>query len=71
MFFVAALLTILSGLFSAARPREIGSLGVAMCRYAAPFATIRCSWLVAAGEGWGAFVSVRCRARSEARGLWS
>jgi hypothetical protein len=43
MFFVAALLTILSGLFSAARPREIGSLGVAMCRYAAPFATIRCS----------------------------
>ena len=32
MFFVAAVLTILSGLFYAAGRHEIGSLGVAMCQ---------------------------------------
>ena len=37
MFFVAAVLTILSGLFYAAGRHEIGSLGVAMCQYGSPF----------------------------------
>ncbi len=37
MFFVAAILAILSGLFYAAGHHEIGSLGVAMCQYGSPF----------------------------------
>ena len=37
MFFVAAVLTILSGVFYAASRHEIGSLGVTMCQYGSPF----------------------------------
>ena len=43
MFFVAAVLTILSGLFYAAGRHEIGSLGVRCANMAARFATIRFS----------------------------
>jgi hypothetical protein len=61
MFFVAAVLTILSGLFYAASRHEIGSLGVAMCQYGSPFCDNPLLVLVAAGLAacWGAFVSVR------------
>jgi hypothetical protein len=66
MFFVAAVLTILSGLFYAASRHEIGSLGVAMCQHGSPFCdNPLCDnplfVLVAAGLAacWGAFVSVR------------
>jgi hypothetical protein len=61
MFFVAAVLTVLSGLFYAAGRHEIGSLGVAMCQYGSPFCDNPLLVLVAAGLAacWGAFVSVR------------
>ena len=61
MFFVAVVLTILSGLFYAAGRHEIGSLGVAMCQYGSPFCDNPFLVLVAAGLAacWGAFVSVR------------
>ena len=61
MFFVAAMLAILSGLFYAAGRHEIGSLGVAMCQYGSPFCDNPFLVLVAAGLAacWGAFVSVR------------
>ncbi|MFG3591915.1 hypothetical protein [Bradyrhizobium sp. RDI18] len=49
MFFVAAMLTILSGLFYAASRHEIGSLGVAMCQYGSPFCDNPLLVLVAAG----------------------
>ena len=60
-FFVAAVLTILSGLFYAASRHEIGSLGVTMCQYGSPFCDNPLLVLVAAGLAacWGAFVSVR------------
>ena len=61
MFIVAAVLTILSGLFYAASQHEIGSLGVTMCQYGSPFCDNPLLVLVAAGLAacWGAFVSVR------------
>ena len=61
MFFVAAVLTILSGLFYAADRHEIGSLGVTMCQYGSLFCDSPLLVLVAAGLAacWGAFVSVR------------
>ena len=37
MFFAAAALAILSGLFYAAGHHEIGSFGVTMCQYGSPF----------------------------------
>ena len=37
MYFVAALLVVLAGLFYAAGHHEIGSLGVEMCRYGSTF----------------------------------
>ena len=37
MYFVAAVLAVLSGLFYAASRHEIGSLGVTMCQYGSPF----------------------------------
>ena len=37
MYFAAAMLAILSGLFYAAGHNEIGSLGVSMCRYGSSF----------------------------------
>jgi hypothetical protein len=65
MFFVAAMLAILSGLFYPAGRHEIGSLGVAMCQYGSPFCDNPLLVLVAAGLAarWGGFVSVRRRAR--------
>ena len=61
MFYVAAVLTILSGLFYAASHHEIGSLGVAMCRHGGMFCDKPFLVLVAAGLAacWGTFVSVR------------
>jgi len=60
MYFVAAGLVVLSGLFYAAGNHEIGSLGVEMCRYGSSFCDYTCYVLVVAGiaAAWGAFVSV-------------
>ena len=61
MYFVAAVLTILSGLFYAAGHHEIGTVGVEMCRYGSTFcnspAYVFAGAILAAL--WGAFVSVR------------
>lgn len=61
MYFVAAALAIMSGLFYAAGQHEIGSLGTEMCRYGSTFC--RSPTYVLAGAIlaalWGAFVSVR------------
>ena len=61
MYFVAAVLAVLSGLFYAAGNHEIGSLGVEMCRYGGSFCDIPHYVLVGAGlaAAWGAFVSIR------------
>ena len=61
MYFVAAALVVLSGLFYAAGNHEIGSLGVQMCRYGGSFCDNPHYVLVAAGlaAAWGAFVSIR------------
>jgi hypothetical protein len=61
MYFVAAALVVLSGLFYAAGNHEIGSLGVEMCRYGGSFCDNPYYVLVAAGlaAAWGAFVSIR------------
>ena len=61
MFFVAAILVVLSGLFYAAGYHEIGSLGVDMCRYGStfcdnPFYVLAAAILAAI---WGASVSIR------------
>jgi hypothetical protein len=61
MYFVAAALTVLAGLFYAAGHHEIGSIGVQMCRYGStccdnPFYVLVGAVLAAI---WGAFVSVR------------
>lgn len=61
MYFVAAALAIMSGLFYAAGQHEIGTLGTEMCRYGSTFC--RSPTYVLAGAIlaalWGAFVSVR------------
>lgn len=61
MYFVAAALALLSGLFYAAGQHEIGMLGTEMCRYGSTFC--RSPTYVLAGAIlaalWGAFVSVR------------
>jgi hypothetical protein len=61
MYFVAAVLAVLSGLFYAASRHEIGSFGVAMCQYGSPFCDNPLLVLTAAGLAalWGGFVSVR------------
>ena len=61
MYFVAAVLAVLSGLFYAASQHEIGSLGVEMCRYGSTFCDYPSYVLVGAilAALWGAFVSVR------------
>ena len=61
MYFVAAILLVLSGLFYAAGQHEIGSLGPAMCRYGSTFCDHPVYLLAAAilAGLWGAFVSVR------------
>jgi hypothetical protein len=61
MYFVAAVLAVLSGLFYAADQHEIGRLGDEMCRYGdmlceKPIYVLAAAILAAL---WGAFVSVR------------
>ena len=61
MYFVAAVLLVLSGLFYAAGHHEIGSLGVEMCRYGSTFCDNPFYVLVGAilAAIWGTFVSIR------------
>lgn len=61
MYFVAAILVVLSGLFYSAGHHEIGSVGVQMCRFGStfcdsPFYVLTGAILAAL---WGTFVSVR------------
>jgi len=61
MYFIAAVLAVLAGLFYAAGHHEIGSLGVQMCRYGGTFCENPIYLLVGAvlAAIWGAFVSVQ------------
>jgi hypothetical protein len=61
MYFVAAILLVLSGLFYAAGQHEIGSVGVAMCEYGSTFCDNPVYVLVGAMLAgiWATFVSVR------------
>ena len=61
MYFVAAALLVLSGLFYAADHHEIGALGTEMCRYGSTFCDNPAYILVGAvlAAIWGKFVSVR------------
>jgi hypothetical protein len=61
MYFVAAVLTVLSGLFYAAGNNEIGSFGADVCRYGSTFCDNPVYVLAGAALAaiWGAFVSVR------------
>jgi hypothetical protein len=61
MYFLAAVLAVLAGLFYAAGHGEIGSFGVQMCRYGGTFCENPIYVLVGAvlAASWGAFVSVR------------
>jgi hypothetical protein len=61
MYFVAAVLVVLAGLFYAAGNHDIGSLGVEMCRYGGTFCDSPIYVLVGAilAAIWGAFVSIR------------
>jgi hypothetical protein len=61
MYYVAAALVVLSGLFYAAGHHEIGTLGVQMCEYGGVFCNSPHYVLVGAAlaAAWGAFVSVR------------
>jgi hypothetical protein len=61
MYFVAATLALLAGLFYAAGRHEIGTLGVEMCRYGSTFCDTPIYLLVAAvlAAVWAALVSVR------------
>jgi hypothetical protein len=61
MYFAAAVLAILSGLFYAAGNHEIGSIGVEMCRYGRTFCNSPAYILAGAilAALWGAFVSIR------------
>jgi hypothetical protein len=61
MYFVAIVLTILSGLFYAAGHHEIGSLSSDVCRYGGIFCNNPVYVLVGAvlAALWGTFVSVR------------
>jgi hypothetical protein len=61
MYFVAAVLTVLAGLFYAAGQHEIGSLGADMCRYGSTFCDSPVYVLAGAilAAIWGKFVSIR------------
>jgi hypothetical protein len=61
MYFVAAMLAVLSGLFYAADHHEIGSLGVQMCQYGGTFCDSPVYVLAGAilAALWGGFVSIR------------
>ena len=60
MYFIAAILVVLAGIFYAAGHHEIGTLGVEMCRYGSTFCDNPIYVLVGAGLAaiCGAFVSV-------------
>jgi hypothetical protein len=61
MYYVAAALAVLSGLFYAAGNQEVGSLGTGMCEYGGAFCDHPSYVLVAAAlaAAWGTFVSIR------------
>ncbi|MBU6461198.1 MAG: hypothetical protein KGK01_14800 [Bradyrhizobium sp.] len=61
MYFVAAVLTVLAGLFYAAGNNELGSWGGDMCRYGSTFCDNPFYVLVGAilAAVWGRFVSIR------------
>jgi hypothetical protein len=61
MYFVAAVLALLAGLFYAAGNNELGSWSVEVCRYGGTFCDNPVYVLAAAilAALWGAFVSVR------------
>ena len=61
MYYVAAALAVLSGLFYAAGNHEIGALGTQMCEYGGAFCDHPSYVLVGAGlaTAWAMFVSVR------------
>ena len=61
MYFVAAVLTLLAGLFYAAGNNELGSWGSDVCRYGSTFFDNPVYVLVGAilAAVWGTFVSIR------------
>jgi hypothetical protein len=61
MYFAAAVLVVLSGVFYAAGHHELGSYSSDVCRYGGMFCDNPLIVLVFAGlaGAWGAFVSVR------------
>ena len=61
MYFVAAVLAVLSGLFYAAGHHEIGSYSADVCRYGSTFCDSPVYVLAGAALAavWGAFVSIR------------
>jgi hypothetical protein len=61
MYFAAAVLAVLAGLFYAAGNHEIGSMGAQMCEYGSAFCD-NPLWMLAGAvlaALWGGFVSVR------------
>ncbi|PWT83982.1 MAG: hypothetical protein C5B58_05530 [Acidobacteria bacterium] len=61
MYYVAAALLVLSGLFYSASNHEIGSFGVTMCTYGSTFcdSPIIVFAGAALAAAWGMFVSIR------------
>jgi hypothetical protein len=61
MYFAAAVLVVLSGIFYAAGHHELGSYSADVCRYGSAFCNNPMIVLVGAGLAavWGAFVSVK------------
>ena len=61
MYYVAAALLMLSGLFYSASRHEIGSLGVTMCNYGGAFCDNPLIVFsgAALAAAWGMFVSIR------------
>jgi hypothetical protein len=67
MYFVAAMLTVLSGLFYAAGHHEIGSFGTDMCRYGGPFCENPIYVLVCFGRRCSRWLMGRVRQRALGR----
>ena len=61
MYFIAAVLVVLAGLFYAAGNNEMGNAGAEMCRYGSTFCDSPAYVLAGAilAGLWGSFVSVR------------